>query len=425
MIKTKFLILIATAVVVASCAPVDTPAPAVVPQGDDRFLADPRIGYTGPIAPQTATQLDQAWRWVLAGDEAQARRRLDQILQQNPGFAPALLAGAALDMRAGRYAEASSVVDLVQQRVPGYTAARLYEAEIAWRRHETRVAYDLYRSIATDPNAPAWVADRIAELQQQMFNDLYAAAQTASDAEAQRLLREALAINAGATDARILLAQKLVAARQYEEARRELQPLLDTSADRAEVQEMLGEIDAGRGRYQEAIARYDRLARSTRDPRYERRLEEIKQEWTAANMPAHFRASLDSTAVTRADLATLLYWTVPSVRFAQNLPTPPIAVDVEDVQGREEIIRAIAIGVFDVDPVTRRVSPSRIVTAARLARDLSRLLISRGATCARGVPAERVLASCGVADPLAAHTSEDPVTGREAAAMLSQVAKAF
>ena len=71
-------------------------------------------------------------------------------------------------------------------------------------------------------------------------------------------------------------------------------------------------------------------------------------------MPAHYRAAADSLAVTRSDFAVLLYWTVPSVRFAQNLGTPQIAVDIEDVAGREEIIRALALGLYDVDPVTRR-----------------------------------------------------------------------
>jgi hypothetical protein len=240
-----------------------------------------------------------------------------------------------------------------------------------------------------------------------------------------RLLREALQMNAGATEARLLLAQKLVAQRQFEEARKELDPLLNTIADRPEVQEMLAEIEVGHGRYQEAIVRYDRLARRTKDPRYERRLDEIKQEWSAANMPSHFRIALESTALTRAELATLLYWTVPSVRFAQNLGAPPIAVDIEDVQGREEIIRTIALGLYDVDPVTRRVSPYRHVTASRLSSLLARLLISRGAACARGVAQDKVLTTCAVPDPLSTYAPESPVTGRDTQKILEQVAKAF
>jgi hypothetical protein len=184
---------------------------------------------------------------------------------------------------------------------------------------------------------------------------------------------------------------------------------------------MLAEIEVGRGRYQEAIVRLDRLARRTKDPRYERRLEEIKQEWSAANMPPHFRTALESTALTRAELATLLYWTVPSIRFAQNLGAPPIAVDIEEVEGRDEMIRAIALGLYDVDPVTRRVGPFRQISAGRLSALLARVLMLRAATCARGLTSDRVLAACGVTDPLATYPTDALVTGRDAQKALDQI----
>lgn len=417
MIRTKTLLLLAMLVVAASCAPVDTPPPMVAPQGDDRFLIDPRTGWGAPIAPPLASRFENAWRYVLAGNDAEAQRRLTEILTQNPGFGPARVAQAALAIRAGRFAEARAALQGVDT-----VAARVYEAEIAVREGQTRTAYDLYRAIAAEPDAPT-AAERVTQLQETLFNDLFAAAQAAPDAEAVRLLREALAMNAGAVEPRILLAQKLVALRQYEEARRELEPLLNTAAMRPDVQEVLAEVDAGRGRYQEAIVRYERLARATRDPRYERRLEQIKQEWSAANMPSHFRTAMESTELTRAELATLLYWTVPSIRFAQNLSSPPIAIDVEGVPGREEIIRAIAIGLFDVDPVTRRVSPYRAVTAARFEAHLARVLSLRGAACARGLTGDQVLAACGITVP--AHAPDDPVTGREAVTALQQIAKAL
>jgi tetratricopeptide (TPR) repeat protein len=422
--RTKTLLFVLAALLAASCTPVaDKPAPTVIPTGNDRFLVDPRVGYTDAIPPAIATRFDTAWRYVLAGDEAEARRRLADVLQRSPDFQPAILAGAALDLRAERYDAVRDTVTAVLQRNANYTAARVYEAELAYRQRQTREAYDLYRAVVAMPNAPPFAQERLTELHAAVFNELYAAAQTAPDTEAIRLLREALALNAGAVEARILLSQKLLAARQWDDARRELDPLLKTAPDRAEVQEMLAEIDVGRGRYQEAIVRYGRLATRTKDPRFERRLEEIKQEWSAANMPAHFRTALNSAALTRAEFATLLYWTVPSVRFAQNLPTPPIAIDVENVAAREEIIRAIAIGLFEVDAVTRRVSPHRQVTATRLSTHLARLLSLRGATCARGVAQERVLAACGVPDPLTGNAPDDPVSGREAAAALQQAAK--
>jgi tetratricopeptide (TPR) repeat protein len=406
----------------ASCTPADKPAPVVTPSGGDRFLVDPRIGYETPISPVVAQRFDTAWRWTLAGDEAEAQRRLAEILTRNPDFVPATLASAALDIRAGRYEQARATVAEMRRLFPNWTAARVYEAEIAYREKQTRVAHDFYLALRSDPNAPDFVDERLEELRGRLFNELYAAAQTAQDAEAARLLREALALNAGAIEARILLAQKLLAQKQYDAARTELDPLLNTAADRAEVQEMLAEIEVGRGRYQEAIVRYDRLARRTSDARYARRLEEIKLEWNAANMPQHYRAALNSESINRAQLATLLYWTVPSVRFAQNLPTPPIAIDVESVPGREEIIRSIALGLYEVDPVTRRVSPYRQVTASRFAAHLARVLQIRGAACAKGATADRVLPACNVTLP---DGTDDVISGHEAAAALQQVAKAL
>ena len=123
-------------------------------------------------------------------------------------------------------------------------------------------------------------------------------------------------------------------------------------------------------------------------------------------MPTQYREAAESGAVTRAQLAVLLYWTVPSVRFAQNLSTPPIAIDIADVVGRDEMIRAIALGLYEVDNVTRRVGPHRSVTAPGLNRLIARLLVSRGAACARPFVSERdestrtaaVLSGCRIPD---------------------------
>lgn len=414
-------VMLCAALLLAACATPSIPPPVVVPQGEDLYLIHPLTGISVPQG--SADRFDAAYRFGLAGNEAEAERRLAEMRTRDPELlVPGLLLEALIDIRAGRYDEARAALARVDERDAENLAARVYRAEIAVREKQTRAAYDLYRSLATRPEVPR-AAERIAELESALFNELYAAAQRAEPAESIRLLREALTFHAGAVEPRIMLSQRLVAQRQFDEARRELDPILNTAADRPEVQEILAEVDAGRGRYQEAIVRYDRLARRTKEERYQRRLDEIKSEWSAANMPSHYRSALESTAITRADLAVLLYWTVPSIRFAQNLGTPQIAVDIQDLAGREEIIRAIALGLYDVDPVTRRVSPHRTVSAARLAAHLSRVLSLRGAACARGIASDRVLAACGVNDPLAGLPADATVTGRDALVYLQQVAK--
>ena len=190
---------------------------------------------------------------------------------------------------------------------------------------------------------------------------------------------------------------------------------------------MLAEVDVSRGRYEEAIARYERAVRRAADPRMARRLDEIKAQFANANMPLQFTRAIEDEALTRADLAVLLYWKVASVRFAQNVPPPPIATDIGETPGRDELVRAIALGVFSVDPVTRRVNPLSPVNAGTLTRITARVLALRGAECARGIPQSdpaRILATCGITDPSLAGTDQ-MVSGRTAAAVMEQVDRAL
>ncbi len=406
------------------------PAPPVVapsaPQAGDRFIIDPRTGYDAQPAPANAKRFDEAWRAILAGDYTTARKRLDTINAKEPGYVPAQLAEAAIDLREGKTDAARPIVERSRAHHPYYTAAQVYAAEIAIVEKRSREAYNVYRDIASRPGAPAFVAERIAELRTELFDQLYGAALAAPDEDAVRLLRDALSINPEGNAARILLAQKLVGQHKYDEGLVTLDPLLKgADADRSEVQEALAEIDLNRGRYESAIARYERLAK--RDRRFAARVDEIKQSYAESNMPSQFRRAIESEAVTRGDLAVLMYWKVASVRFASNLATPPIAVDVSETPGRDEIVRAIALGIYQVDPVTRRVNPFSAVNAAALARTSARLLALRGAACARGAGSDpqKVLAACAIVDPTLGAGAESPVSGRAAAGVMEQVDRAL
>jgi len=429
--KRILLPLVVMTLVVVSCGGTAPPPPvAAAPSGENRRLIDPRIGFPAAAQPSLDKRFNAAWRSVLAGDFPQARRRLADLRTRNPQYLPAALAEAVVDLQQGDLRAARMIVQRVQDQSPDYTAARVYDAEIAIAEHRTRAAYDIYRELAQRPDAPPIVTDRLNMLQVRVFEELFSSAQTAPDDEAIRLLQEALTIDAGALNARVLLANKLIARHSVEEARQVLEPLVSSpDFDRPEVQQALAEIEVGRGQYQQAIARYDRLAR--RDPRYSSRLDQIKQEWTAANMPPQYQRAIETDAIDRSDLAVLIYWKLNSIRFAQNLGTPPIATDIEGIPGREEFIRAIAIGLYDVDPVTRRVSPLRPVDASMLVRLAARLLTVRGSSCARSVPyerddaarAEKILAACGIVNPAATLPPESPVPGKVAAALLDDVEK--
>lgn len=418
----RFTLLFFVLLIVAGCGTTSSLPPAAAqPHGDDRYLVDPRTGYP-PADPDSGQRMEAAWRFYLAGNYVEARRRISDLRSRIPDYAPAALLAAAIDLREGRVEVARGAINALADQHPSFTAARVYQAEVALAEGNTRRAWEIYRSLAAQPNAPPTVATRLTMAENRLFEELFAAARTAEDAASIPLLREALTVNPNAVEARLLLVRRLIGRAQYDEARRIIQPLVSSpEGERDDVQEALAEIEVGRGRYQEAIKRYELLARRAPQAHYTRRLEEVKELWTLANLPEQYRSALESQAITRADLAVLIYWKLSSVRFAQNLATPPIAIDIADVPGRDEIIRAIQIGLFDVDPVTRRVSPARPITAASLARLSARLLALRGAPCARAVPLDRVFESCGIQDPSAGIDPETPPTGRMAAKVIDEI----
>ena len=426
------LALVAMALLMAACTVSNAPPPAVTPQGDLRFLVDPRIGFQHPADPALNRKFDAIWQVALTGDPVDPRRRLTEMRTKNPDFLPAALAEAAIDIRQGLLDAAQTILQPLSDQLPDYTAAHVYDAEIAIARNNTRRAYEIYRALSQRPDAPPTVAERLPVLQNRLMEELFTAARSATDEAAIPILREALTINPAAPRARIALANRLIARKNYDEAMQALDPVISSSEfGKDEVQASLAEIEAGRGQFEQAIARYERLARGNRDPRYTRRLEQIKEDWNAANMPPQFQRAIDTDAVDRADLAVLMYWKVSSVRFAQNLGQPPIAIDIEGVPGRDEIIRAIAIGLYDVDPVTRRVSPLRPINTSTLTRLAARLLLLRGASCAKALPyerdellrAQRILTACGVTDLSAATAPDAPAGGRTAAALLDEIEK--
>jgi tetratricopeptide (TPR) repeat protein len=403
---------------VASCQ--TTPPPVVTPpQPEAQHLIDPRTGWKGSTTDAIARKFDAAWQMILSGDYVNARSRLQDIRTRDANYVPASLAEAAIEVGEGRFDTARATVEQIVAKNPGYTAAEVYAAEIDVAQGRIRSAYDRYRELAQRPDAPPAAVSRYAELQTRVFDQLYGAAVNAPPEQAIAFLRDALLVTPNATAARTLLIRDLIALKRFDEAKNEIAPLLNTTAlDQADVQEALAEIDVGHGQYEEAIARYERLARRDPDGRFRRRLDQVKELFAAANMPPQFLRAMDAPSITRADLAVLMYWKIASIRFAQNVPAPPIAIDISETPGRDEIIRAIALGIYQIDPVTRRVNPDADITDAALARVVARVLAVRGAACARQ---DAILVACGVTIP----ADDLPVSGRTASAILEQVDRAI
>lgn len=420
-------------VVVSFClAACTTTAPAptrIEPRDESRYLPDPRTGYGGTTPRAIAWRFDRAWSAFEAGDVTRAESGFAGVLRSDPGYLPAVLGQAAVALERGDYSRAERLIERgtsEETRV----AAGIYQAEVDLLRGNPDRAYERYREVISAVGLPAATRDRFEALGSDIFEAKLAEARRAQSAEdAVTILRRALVIGAPSRPARLLLAQKLIELGRFDEASRELDPLVpDATSDADEIQRALGEIEAGKGLYQEAIARYERLSRKSPSPELTGRLGELKRLWSEANMPPQFRQAIDSQLLTRSELAVLIYWKVSAVRFAQGLGEPPIAIDT-DVVGREEVVRALALRLMQVDPVTRRFNPLDPVTASSLLRIAARVLSLRGSLpCASRVSAEdgdalrgtRELEACDV--PVGELRDPDAlVSGRVAARILERI----
>ena len=130
------------------------------------------------------------------------------------------------------------------------------------------------------------------------------------------------------------------------------------------------ESAAGAGRWQEALDAAEALAKV--DPSTAPKLEAIRAKWSMANAPEGVRRAAETTRLSRLDLAVLLWWQVPEIR---SIPVdePPIASDVLDRPEKAYIIRALALGLWNVDPVSHAAKPETAVGRRELAGMLARL----------------------------------------------------
>ncbi len=108
---------------------------------------------------------------------------------------------------------------------------------------------------------------------------------------------------------------------------------------------------------------------SPRDPVLAEKLEAAKFRWRVSLLPKQVQEVAAKPSLDKADLAVLLYWLVPNVRYGR--PTSGrIATDVLEHRHQEEIVRVVNLGLMEVDSTLHRFSPSATVRRGTVLRSL-------------------------------------------------------
>jgi tetratricopeptide (TPR) repeat protein len=190
-----------------------------------------------------------------------------------------------------------------------------------------------------------------------------------------------------------------------------------------DVAAFAAEAAAKAGRWADAASLYEGLAST--DPAFVPKAEEARVEFKVQNLPEAAHLAAESARLTRAQLASLLWWTVPEFRDAPVPAGAEIAVDVVDRSDRGPLAKAIGLGFFAVSPETHRVGADWTVSRGEMAAALRRVAVLAGrgrpptGCLASESPAPALLSSCGILND----TPSRNVTGREALRALEKAAR--
>jgi hypothetical protein len=391
----KAVTLLTAGLWLGACASGQAPVPArdpqpreevfqALPEEDRAWLIDPLEGSPQEIDPGRGGQLRDAWRALLERSDVEgARAAAAEVLETDPHLAPAQVLAAQADFAEGLYREVIDRLLPIGDRAPAYAASQLLLGRAAEEADDVPLAYAAYRAIGA---RNALARQRLGEIHPRameiLSNRLRDALRGGRLEEAERslgLLQSwaplELPTLEGARDlavARSDQAAELAAVKNLAARKPEDRDLLER---RAELELSVGDPGEGLQIVQELVARYPK------DPELAQALEMAKFRWRLSLLPRAVQEVAAKPDLGKADLAVLLYWLVPNVRYAR--PTAGrIATDVLDHPQREEIVRVVNLGLMDVDSL-HRFSPQAPLRRGAALRVLVRTLSSfgQGLTC--------------------------------------------
>jgi hypothetical protein len=343
------------------------------------YLLNPLEGYGQSVDPARGERIARAYETLVAtGSAAPARQTAAELLAAAPSLAPAEVLAAQVDFAEGN--DQAVVVRLlaVGDAQPNYTASQLVLGRAAELAGDVPLAYAAFRAVATRSGKAF-----------ERTGDLHARALQIVAARLQEALRGNREDRLAEADRDMALLQAwgpgelptLEAARALAVARRdakaELEAVKGLSARRgndrallerrADLELEMGDPGAGLKIVQDLAERHPE------EPRLAEKLRLAKFRWRLSLLPADVRETADKPELSRADLAVLVYWLVPEVRYAKAT-AGRIATDILDHPHRDEIAHVVNLGLMDVDPNLHRFSPEAPLRRGVALRALGRLL---------------------------------------------------
>lgn len=416
-----------------------TPAPArpsaPPPQqpfatGEQAYLVDPLTGYPRDVEPERAERLREAHRALLSNSERDAAvEAAAGMLESDPAFHPAQVLLGQVELGEGEPAKVVARLLPVSDEMPQYIAAQLLLGRAAELTGDLPLAYAAFREVAArNPRAFQRVGELHPRAVEIVSNRLDEAVRQGQLDEADKQL--ALLRSWAPSEVRTLEgARSLAVAR--EDRRAELAAVKQLAALRPNERSLIerrAELELAVGDPSAGLQIIQTLAQqSPNDPALAEKLAAAKFRWRVSLLPRDVQEVAAKTDLDKADLAVLLYWMVPNVRYGRS-GTGRIATDILDHPQQEEIVRVVNLGLMDVDQTLHRFSPGAPARRSTVLRSLVLVLsrFGKGVSClgaaGKGYPSGSAVcqaaSSCGLIPPEDECRPSAAVAGGEAVELI-------
>lgn len=402
-----------------------------LPESDRAWLLPPLEEYDAPLSTEARLEISRAYRVLV--DESQrevARSVARSILAGDEDNVPAHVLMAQVDFLDRRY-------DLVVERLvpaledvpPGYRAGQLLLAYAAEEQADVLTAFMAYEDVAFRSPRAARNAERLHDEAVQIARLRFEEALDSGDVDAAVDWLENLDRWRPGDPDNLELQGMLAAAQEDGPAQLAVFRRLAASGNPsrallerwADLEVRYGEARTGLNVFKDLAARYPD------DPSLVDRVAEATFAWSFDRLPVKVRELRQKEELTRADLATLLYWNVRQIRSVAG-HVPQLADDAIDHPRSQEIIRVLSYGVMSLDDqARRRFAPDKTATRQDLLGAMLRVgKIFGEDPCTEDLPASEasdetvctLATRCGVLLDIGNCLAGAPVSGPEAVELL-------
>ncbi len=348
----------AASMLLFSCVSSGPPTPDTrVNLREDPYLLPPGDSYPLTGTPELMERVAQAFDVLhLGGDLEEVESTGREVLADDPGFHPAAVLLAQVGYLRRNDDAAIELLLPVISELPEYQAAQLLFGRVTERAGDLPSALEAFSRLPENDLAVDGVERLRPRAIEIVFNRLQDAISRGRLEDAEGNL--SWLVDWAPSSFEVLEGGRLVALERGDsEAELEAVRALAEQTGERDYRRREAELEVEIGDLRTGLEMFEELNREfPDDPQLAELLEQAEFLWRLQLLPPEVQEIGRKVEIDRADVALLLYWLIPRVRYSQ-ITNPPIAADILDHPQRDAILRVLNLDLMEIDETLHRFEP--------------------------------------------------------------------